>query len=30
MAFKPRQVYDDALVIDGLSVCNWNSDAVFR
>lgn len=30
MAFKPKQVYDDALVIDGLSVCNWNSDAVFR
>ena len=30
MAFKPRQVYDDALVIDGLSICNWNSDAVFR
>ena len=30
MALNPRQVYDDALVIDGLSVCNWNSDAVFR
>ncbi|MCY3764572.1 MAG: membrane dipeptidase [Gemmatimonadetes bacterium] len=30
MTFRPRQVYDDALVIDGLSVCNWNSDAVFR
>ncbi|MCE2439800.1 MAG: hypothetical protein J4F39_10305 [Candidatus Latescibacteria bacterium] len=30
MAFDPRQIYDDALVIDGLSVCNWNSDAVFR
>ncbi|MDE2888613.1 MAG: membrane dipeptidase [Gemmatimonadota bacterium] len=30
MAFKPRQVYDDAVVIDGLSICNWNSDAVFR
>ena len=30
MAFDPRRIYDDALVIDGLSVCNWNSDAVFR
>ena len=30
MALNPRQIYDDALVIDGLSVCNWNSDAVFR
>ena len=30
MALNPRQIYDDALVIGGLSVCNWNSDAVFR
>ena len=30
MATHPREIYDGAIVIDGLSVCNWNSDAVFR
>ena len=30
MTMHPREIYDGAMVIDGLSVCNWNSDAVFR
>lgn len=30
MPMNARKIYDDALVIDGLSICNWNSDAVFR
>ena len=30
MAAHPREIYDDAIVIDGLTICNWESDAVFR
>ena len=25
-----RKVYDEAIVIDGLSISNWESDAVFQ
>ena len=30
MPSEARKVYDEAIVIDGLNVSNWESDAVFR
>ncbi|MCY3760380.1 MAG: membrane dipeptidase [Gemmatimonadetes bacterium] len=30
MASEARRVYDEAIVIDGLNVSNWESDAVFE
>ena len=30
MAGEARQIYDEAVIIDGLNISNWESDAVFR
>ncbi len=30
MSTDARKIYDEAIVIDGLSISNWESDAVFR
>ena len=30
MSTEARKIYDEAIVIDGLSISNWESDAVFR
>ena len=30
MSTEARNIYDEAIVIDGLSISNWESDAVFR
>ena len=30
MGMDARKVYDEAIVIDGLSISNWESDAVFQ
>ena len=30
MASEARRIYDEAIVIDGLNVSNWDSDAVFE
>ncbi len=30
MSSEARKVYDEAIVIDGLNVSNWESDAVFE
>ena len=30
MSSKAAQIYDEAIVIDGLNVSNWDSDGVFR
>ena len=30
MSSQARQIYDEAIVIDGLNVSNWESDAVFE
>ena len=30
MPSEARKIYDEAIVIDGLSISNWESDAVFR
>ena len=30
MLSEARKIYDDAIVIDGLNVSNWESDAVFK
>ena len=30
MQSEARKVYDEAIVIDGLNVSNWESDAVFE
>ncbi len=30
MVTEPRKIYDEAMVIDGLNVSNWESDAVFE
>ncbi len=30
MPSEARKIYDEAVVIDGLSVSNWESDAVFE
>ena len=30
MSSEARKIYDEAIVIDGLNVSNWESDAVFE
>ena len=30
MSTEAKKIYDEAIVIDGLSISNWESDAVFR